>query len=77
MDPHLLSRPASGRLRSVGREVGRFVGYGAGLGALAGLGTLAYSAGIEVRNFVVRRVEVMASRSATARSGCCTSATCT
>ena len=60
MDPHLLSRPASGRLRSVGREVGRFVGYGAGLGALAGLGTLAYSAGIEVRNFVVRRVEVMA-----------------
>ena len=60
MDPHLVSGPVSRRLRSVGREVGRFVGYGVGLGALAGLGTLAYSAGIEVRNFVVRRVEVMA-----------------
>lgn len=36
----------------------RVLGYGAGLGAIAGLGTLAYSAGIEVRNFVVRRVEV-------------------
>ena len=33
-------------------------GWGVGLGAAAGLGTLAYSAGIEVRNFVVRRVEV-------------------
>jgi predicted MPP superfamily phosphohydrolase len=36
----------------------RTLGYGAGAGALAGLGTLAYSAGIEVRSFVVRRVEV-------------------
>jgi predicted MPP superfamily phosphohydrolase len=36
----------------------RVLGYGAGLGAVAGLGALAYSAGIEVRNFVVRRVEV-------------------
>jgi predicted MPP superfamily phosphohydrolase len=36
----------------------RVLGYGAGIGAMAGLGTLAYSAGIEVRNFVVRRVEV-------------------
>ena len=38
----------------------RSLGYTVGLGALAGLGTLAYSAGIEVRNFVVRRVEVPA-----------------
>src|SRR5690348_2460158 len=36
----------------------RTLGWGVGLGAVAGLGTLAYSAGIEVRNFVVRRVEV-------------------
>ncbi len=36
----------------------RTLGYGAGAGAVAGLATLAYSAGIEVRNFVVRRVEV-------------------
>ena len=31
-----------------------------GLGTVAGLGTLAYSAGFEVRNFVVRRVELNA-----------------
>ena len=36
----------------------RALGGGVGLGAAPGLGTLAYSAGIEVRNFVVRRVEV-------------------
>ena len=36
----------------------RALGWGVGLGAAAGLGTLAYSAGFEVRNFVVRRVEV-------------------
>ncbi len=36
----------------------RTLGYGLGVGAAAGLGTLAYSAGIEVRNFAVRRIEV-------------------
>src|SRR4051794_19907121 len=36
----------------------RAAGYGVGLGAIAGLGTLAYAAGYEVRNFVVRRVEL-------------------
>ena len=36
----------------------RALGWGVGLGSAAGLGTLAYSVGIEVRNFVVRRVEV-------------------
>ena len=36
----------------------RALGWGVGLGAAAGLGTLAYSAGIEVRNFVVRRAEI-------------------
>ena len=36
----------------------RALGWTAGLGAAAGLGALAYSAGIEVRSFVVRRVEV-------------------
>ena len=36
----------------------RALGWGVGLGAAAGLGTLAYSAGFEVRNFVVRRAEV-------------------
>ena len=34
------------------------LGYGAGIGTLAGLGTLAYASGIEVRNFAVRRVEL-------------------
>ena len=34
------------------------LGYGVGLGTLAGLATLAYSSGIEVRNFAVRRVEL-------------------
>jgi predicted MPP superfamily phosphohydrolase len=42
------------------RRLLRSVGYGVGIGALAGAGTLAYSAGFEVRNFVVRRVEVAA-----------------
>jgi uncharacterized protein len=51
MDPHVPSRPVSQRLL-------RTLGYGLGLGAVAGLGTLAYSAGFEVRNFVVRRVEL-------------------
>jgi predicted MPP superfamily phosphohydrolase len=37
---------------------GRRIGYGIGLSALAGAATFAYAAGIEVRNFVVRRVEV-------------------
>jgi predicted MPP superfamily phosphohydrolase len=46
MDPHPLSRSL------------RVLGWGVGAGAAAGLGTLAYSAGVEVRNFVVRRVEV-------------------
>jgi predicted MPP superfamily phosphohydrolase len=46
MDPHPLSRSL------------RVLGWGVGAGAVAGLGTLAYSAGVEVRNFVVRRVEV-------------------
>ena len=36
----------------------RAAGYGVGLGAIAGLGTFAYAAGYEVRNFVVRRVEL-------------------
>jgi predicted MPP superfamily phosphohydrolase len=36
----------------------RALGWGVGLGAAAGVGTLAYSAGIEVRNFVVRRASV-------------------
>lgn len=36
----------------------RLLGYSAGLGAVTGLGILAYAAGVEVRNFVVRRVEV-------------------
>src|SRR5689334_11463429 len=36
----------------------RAAGTVAGAGVALGLGTLAYSAGIEVRNFVVRRVEV-------------------
>jgi len=40
-------KPVSRRLRALGR--------GVGLGAVAGLGTLAYSAGYEVRSFVVRR----------------------
>ena len=46
MDSHRLSRGL------------RALGWGVGAGTVAGLGTLAYSAGIEVRNFVVRRVEV-------------------
>src|SRR6195952_2590137 len=46
MDPNRLSRAA------------RALGWGCGAGAALGLSTLAYSAGIEVRNFVVRRVEV-------------------
>ena len=40
------------RARSARRRVG------AGVGTALGLGTLAYSAGIEVRNFAVRRVEL-------------------
>ncbi len=36
----------------------RTLGQGIGLGAAVGLGTLAYSAGLEVRNFVVRRSSV-------------------
>ena len=36
----------------------RTLGWGVGAGAAAGLATFAYSAGFEVRNFVVRRVEV-------------------
>jgi predicted MPP superfamily phosphohydrolase len=55
MRPHSVSAALSG---PVPPRLLRSVGYGVGLGALAGLGTLAYSAGIEVRNFVVRRVEV-------------------
>ncbi len=46
MDSHRLSRGL------------RALGWGVGAGTVAGLGTLAYSAGIEVRHFVVRRVEV-------------------
>ncbi len=53
MDSHTVSGPVSRRLL-------RSAGYGAGLVALAGVGTVAYSAGFEVRNFVVRRVEVPA-----------------
>ena len=48
---HEVSGPAPRRLL-------RSLGYGVGLGAVAGLGTLAYSAGVEVRNFVVRRADV-------------------
>jgi len=55
MDPHTVSAAASG---PVSQRLLRSLGYGVGLGAAAGLGTLAYSAGYEVRNFVVRRVEV-------------------
>ena len=62
-------RPAPAALRALGCTVG--------LGALAGLGTLAYAAGIEVRNFTVRRVEVPCCPPGTGRCGCCTSATCT
>ena len=51
MPSHSVSGPTPGRLL-------RIAGGTIGLGALAGVGTLAYSAGIEVRNFVVRRVEV-------------------
>ncbi len=51
MDPHSVSGPDSPSLL-------RSAAYGVGLTALAGLGTLAYSAGFEVRNFVVRRCEV-------------------
>ncbi len=43
--------------QSVSRGL-RTLGWGVGLSAVAGLGTLAYSAGIEVRNFVVRRASV-------------------
>lgn len=53
MPSHSVSGPLPRRLL-------RIVGGTVGFGALAGLGTLAYSAGIEVRNFVVRRVEVVA-----------------
>ena len=52
MPPHSVSGPSPARLRALG--------WGVGLGTVAGLGTLAYSAGFEVRNFVVRRVEVPA-----------------
>jgi predicted MPP superfamily phosphohydrolase len=57
MDPHIVSGvvAAGGSQRLL-----RSLGYAVGLGALAGLGTLAYSAGFEVRNFVIRRVEVQA-----------------
>ena len=51
MGPALDSGSLSGRAL-------RAAGYGVGLGAIAGLGTLAYAAGYEVRNFVVRRVEL-------------------
>jgi predicted MPP superfamily phosphohydrolase len=51
MNPVLPSGSRSGRAL-------RAAGYGVGLGAIAGLGTLAYAAGYEVRNFVVRRVEL-------------------
>jgi predicted MPP superfamily phosphohydrolase len=50
MDPQPVSSPAARGLRVVGTV--------AGVGAAVGLSTLAYSAGIEVRNFVVRRVEL-------------------
>ena len=50
MDPHSVSGPLARGLRALG--------WGVGVGAAAGLGTLAYSAGFEVRDFVVRRVEV-------------------
>ena len=46
MDPNRLSRGA------------RALGWSVGAGAALGFGTLAYSAGIEVRNFVVRRESV-------------------
>src|SRR5689334_1530971 len=46
MDPNRLTRAA------------RTLGWGIGAGAALGLGTLAYSTGIEVRSFVVRRVSV-------------------
>jgi predicted MPP superfamily phosphohydrolase len=50
MDPQPVSPPVARGLRGIGTV--------AGVGALVGLGTLAYSAGVEVRNFVVRRVEL-------------------
>ncbi len=50
-------RPVSDSGSLSGRAL-RAAGYGVGLGAIAGLGTLAYAAGYEVRNFVVRRVEL-------------------
>ena len=50
MDPQPVSEPVARGLRTAGAV--------AGIGVAGGLATLAYSAGIEVRNFVVRRVEV-------------------
>jgi predicted MPP superfamily phosphohydrolase len=50
MDPQPVSPSAARGLRALGAVTG--------FGAAVGLGTLAYSAGIEVRNFVVRRVEL-------------------
>ena len=44
--------------KPLSRRLLRTLGWGAGAGAAAGLTTFAYSAGIEVRNFVVRRVEL-------------------
>ena len=56
MDPHSVSGPTHGPsgLRSALRPAG----YVLGAGVLTGAATLAWSAGIEVRSFVVRRVEV-------------------
>ena len=49
--------PASDSGSLPGRAL-RAASYGVGLGAIAGLGTLTYAVGYEVRNFVVRRVEL-------------------
>ncbi len=50
MPSHSVSAPAARRLRALGWTVGA--------GVAAGAGTLAWSAGIEVRSFVTRRFEV-------------------
>ena len=50
----MASHPVSARVRTLGARVAAV----AGIGVAGGLATLAYSAGFEVRHFVVRRTEV-------------------
>ncbi len=57
MAPHPVSAPSARTRRAWGRA-GRRALAGLGLGAATGAATLAWSAGVEVRAFTVRRVEV-------------------